>query len=918
MGVTFTPDGRVVYLPDSVAPPPYSWDAPGEMPPVPAPPEEATAGQLPPSALTSIGAGSTPPPAPEPAPSILPPAVHAFVTGQPQPPVPAAPPIQNRPDFAARAPGDSPYQTPLLPADEAKFQKWVKANKVPFDPGQNADYDMRGFWQALQSGDPRAATAINQADKQLHFPDTWKTPFHKTISNESIYAPPDAPHWIGNVLTRADGSVVADERTAQEKRQQAQQQAIAASPEGQIQAASDEQQAAIKEQQDLLRQRTALDIAKQDELDPIQEQGRRDLEDLRRRRLHEQADYQRGLVDTQKDIDQTTERWRNYHVDKNKFWQDLGPGRSTMAWIMAGISSLGDALQHKSGPNQAVQMILDAVDKHVGLQLKEKESLKEGIGFARDRLGNLRQRYGDWKDAASVEKSIILEQIADRVDATAKKFGGQDALLRGAEMANQIRMKAADQRAEAAEKMWGRKFQERTARNAERQTAIAGGHLALANRTFEYGKEHDKVEDMLNAARLDAAVNAQRAAGNDAAAKELQDLRKENEQRGVNDVVTGNPILQPEGAKMMAQADALDAQAKELAGDHWAPAGKADQLHAQAEALRGEAQIRHQWRVTGAGNSDKLIEQLGSTQTALSLIDDIKQQSPGTGKAWLGKSAAEKNIAAKAQALTLILKDAFNTGTLDKGSQEALDKLTGGDPTKLTVDTVTTWLGNASDTSGALDATADALMKRAVTSAKLRGYKGDARALFQRTDYKKAEDTPQEQSFKAITQEKTPLERAETIDKARAGRSTLGRIGERLFYPFGGGPTSSDAAREAEDSGTVYGLSNKQQADVKQLVSEYKLGGVEAPAAAQKLIDLASKGDRASLASGVRGYLRDNAPDLLQQLGPLSIPVGKQDAESLYVGAKQGSAEAKSELLKRQRAGDKDAARAIIQLIQGR
>lgn len=109
------------------------------------------------------------------------------------------------------------YQTKLPPDQEQAFQSWVAAKKVPFDPSPTADYDMRGYYQALQAKDPRAVTEVNAADKRMHFPDVWKTPYHATFSAESIYAPPDAPHWDGDVLIDKNGKVIADERPAAQK-----------------------------------------------------------------------------------------------------------------------------------------------------------------------------------------------------------------------------------------------------------------------------------------------------------------------------------------------------------------------------------------------------------------------------------------------------------------------------------------------------------------------------------------------------------------------------------------------------------------------------------------------------------------------------------------------------------------------------
>jgi len=95
------------------------------------------------------------------------------------------------------------------------FRSWVGTNKIPFDPTEaNADYDMRGFWKALQVGDPMALTAVNPNDQQIHFPDYWKTPYHQSFSAESQWADPEkAPRWNEkDQLILPDGTVVFDER----------------------------------------------------------------------------------------------------------------------------------------------------------------------------------------------------------------------------------------------------------------------------------------------------------------------------------------------------------------------------------------------------------------------------------------------------------------------------------------------------------------------------------------------------------------------------------------------------------------------------------------------------------------------------------------------------------------------------------
>jgi hypothetical protein len=61
--------------------------------------------------------------------------------------------------------------------------------------------------------DPRARTAINPNDNLMHFPDTWKTPYHQSFSNESMYANQNAPQWINDSqLASPSGRLFYDEK----------------------------------------------------------------------------------------------------------------------------------------------------------------------------------------------------------------------------------------------------------------------------------------------------------------------------------------------------------------------------------------------------------------------------------------------------------------------------------------------------------------------------------------------------------------------------------------------------------------------------------------------------------------------------------------------------------------------------------
>ena len=111
--------------------------------------------------------------------------------------------------------GATGFNTPLAPEEEIQFRQWLTQNNVPFNASAPyTDYDMRGFWKAMQSGDPRAVNAVNPNDQKLHYPDFWKTPYHQTFSAESQWADPTkAPAWNAqDQLVTPQGAVVFDER----------------------------------------------------------------------------------------------------------------------------------------------------------------------------------------------------------------------------------------------------------------------------------------------------------------------------------------------------------------------------------------------------------------------------------------------------------------------------------------------------------------------------------------------------------------------------------------------------------------------------------------------------------------------------------------------------------------------------------
>jgi hypothetical protein len=99
-------------------------------------------------------------------------------------------------------PLENGYHTDLGDREEQQFQEWVREHNIPFDDSIESKYDLRGHF--TETGpDAESGRAATRGE----LPATYKTPYDRTMSKESIHAfdpnGNDAPHWEGNKLIRS-------------------------------------------------------------------------------------------------------------------------------------------------------------------------------------------------------------------------------------------------------------------------------------------------------------------------------------------------------------------------------------------------------------------------------------------------------------------------------------------------------------------------------------------------------------------------------------------------------------------------------------------------------------------------------------------------------------------------------------------
>lgn len=84
------------------------------------------------------------------------------------------------------------YNTKLTPEQEAAYQKWVEQQSFEKQRDYSRDtqdYDLRGAWKEIMSGQ------MSEADNG-HLGDKYKKPNHPTFSDQSIYNNTPSP-WGG-------------------------------------------------------------------------------------------------------------------------------------------------------------------------------------------------------------------------------------------------------------------------------------------------------------------------------------------------------------------------------------------------------------------------------------------------------------------------------------------------------------------------------------------------------------------------------------------------------------------------------------------------------------------------------------------------------------------------------------------------
>lgn len=275
----------------------------------------------------------------------------------------------------------------------------------------------------------------------------------------------------------------------------------------------------------------------------------------------------------------------SHKYNPNKFMDQMGVGdhlRWGIAQILAGI---GQGMMRQGGPNPVTQMLQQKIHDANQAQQMERDNLVQKLGFDKE-TGQDAATYHATR-AAALDKAdgLAFTALGKSLEEAAIKSGDPMARANGLKEAANIRA-MGDERLKSYIQLQSQHDHQQAELGIQRQqVGIAGGHLALAQQAerraqklqdLEYGPGGFKEQEL----GIKAADEMRKA---------LKDQRQKVADEGVNNPVTGDPLLTARGRAMMSQADQIEAASRKNPAQ--AAAAYVQHLRDQATTPQGQAQV---------------------------------------------------------------------------------------------------------------------------------------------------------------------------------------------------------------------------------------------------------------------------------------------------------------------------------------
>lgn len=242
--------------------------------------------------------------------------------------------------------------------------------------------------------------------------------------------------------------------------------------------------------------------AAQDKADALTESIRRQ-QGLLAEQEKARAERAKREQELQAEYDRATDEWANYKIDPGRRWKNASTGSKIAAIMAVAMTALGDALQRKSGPNAAIEMIHNAIRDDVQLQMDERAQLKERALAKRNSIDDYIKQTGRQEDAFALKMSEELKRSAQEMERRAALSSIPEIKARGLATAGEMRKLAGQYIGTVADARLKR--EEDAKRLALDQQRVAQGWAGLKEQRRQF-------DERMNLERLQLGMEAEKLA----------------------------------------------------------------------------------------------------------------------------------------------------------------------------------------------------------------------------------------------------------------------------------------------------------------------------------------------------------------------------------------------------------------------
>lgn len=412
------------------------------------------------------------------------------------------------------------------------------------------------------------------------------------------------------------------------------------------------------------------------------------------------------LATYQGEVGRMVDEHTKMEVDRGRLWKNKSTANKVGLAISVALAGLGSAMKGQGDKNPALDIMMGAINDDVNDQMNAIQKHGADIQMRQGVVQGFMQTMGNAEAARAAAMARGITDMEQQAKMAMANTSSARVQANGELLLGVLGEKKAQYVGQGAQALFGRDMQleQLNMQKAQLEEQRKARAAAAANQRRQL--EWDREKFMMG---READIAAARAADDGKRAEALAIDTKDLQARGVFDPRNGKPMLQPEGEKLWQEAEALRAKG-DVAG---------------AASLESSAIAQHSLR-TGDGSSVRKV--MGSVQNAVTLADDVNRMRAKHGANWTKSSEGEQWMTSKAAILAMTLKDAYQLGALDKGSQDVINHMTGGDPSKLSASDIPLLgglLGGAAGSKGKLDALVDALGTKAQTELRAVGYRGE-------------------------------------------------------------------------------------------------------------------------------------------------------------------------------------------------